>query len=78
LRCPNNQTKKGAKKTLSREKDAYRDNLERIIERFPGKEILTYKQVAEFLGINDKTVRKYFKEKRFGGIPIVLLARMLS
>jgi len=63
---------------MSKEKEAYRDNLERIIEHYPNREILTYKQVSEYLGICERTVKKYFKDKKFGGVPIVLLARMLS
>lgn len=63
---------------IPKEKEAYRDNLERIIARYPNREILTYKQTADYLGVCERTVKKYFKDKKFGGIPIVLLARMLS
>lgn len=63
---------------MPREREAYRDNLERIIERFPGKEILTYRDVCAFLGKDYKTVKKIFPKPKCGGIPIVLLARALS
>lgn len=64
---------------MSSEKDeTYRDNLERIINRFPGKEILTYKEVQEYTGKGYRVIKRLFPEPKFGGIPIVLLARMLS
>ena len=34
-----------------RDKPAYRDNLERLNEKFPDKELLTKKDVAQFLGV---------------------------
>lgn len=63
---------------MPREKPAYRDNLERIIERFPGKEVLTIKEVSEFTGKNPRTVSKYFPIKKGLGISIATLARELS
>ena len=63
---------------MPREKEAYRDNLERIIERFPCKEILTYKDVCDCLKKDHKTVKKLFQKPKCGGIPIVILARELS
>lgn len=43
-----------------REKEGYRENLERIHTRFPNKELLTKKDVASFLGCNYRYVTKRF------------------
>lgn len=63
---------------MSREKEMFRYNLERIIERFPGKEVLSYKDVCTYLKKDYKTVKKFFPKPKCGGIPIVILARELS
>lgn len=39
------------KTNMPREKEAYRDNLERLMERFPGKEVLSFKEVSQFTGM---------------------------
>ena len=59
------------------EKEAYRDNLERICEAFPGKELLTQKDVAGFVGMTEKTVPKHFPFKS-NRISKATLARCLS
>lgn len=41
-----------------KEKEGYRDNLERINEQFPNKEMLTISEVARFIGINRKKISK--------------------
>lgn len=46
-----------------REKEGYRENLERIHTRFPNKELLTKKDVASFLGCNYRYVTKRFPFK---------------
>jgi len=43
-----------------REKEGYRLNLERISARFPGCDMLTPAQVAEFTGLTVQTVRRKF------------------
>ncbi len=63
---------------MSREKEAYRDNLERIIEAFPDKEIITASELASWLGLNIRTVYKYFPIKKGVGISKATLARCLS
>lgn len=45
---------------MPREKEDYRANLERIVERFPGKELLNIKEVMDFTGLSRNAVRKYF------------------
>ena len=62
---------------MPREKPAYRDNLERITERFPGKEMLTVKDVCAFCGLNNRTVKKLF-EFNNNYISVAKLAREMS
>ena len=62
---------------MAREKEAYRDNLERINERFPEKELLTKTDVATFLGVSTKFVSKYYQFKN-NYISKATLARALS
>jgi len=62
---------------MPREKELYRDYIERLDEKFPNKEILTQKDCVEFLGIDKKTVKKHYDIGR-GGISKLKLARLLS
>ena len=62
---------------MSNEKAAYRLNLERLIEVFPDKELLTQKDVAKFTGMNPKTVVKHFPF-RDNRISKATLASLLS
>lgn len=61
-----------------REKTAYRDNLERIIEAFPGQEIIKTEQLARWLHMDKRTVAKRFPVKPGIGISVATLARWLS
>lgn len=36
---------------MPREKESYRDNLERLMDRFPGKEILSFTEVSQYTGM---------------------------
>lgn len=62
---------------MPREKETYRDNLERIIERYPGKEMLNVGEVVAYTGLNRSTVKKLFQFNH-NYISIVNLARQLS
>lgn len=62
---------------MSREKEAYRDNLEQLLLYFKEKRLLEPYEVAKYLGVCSKTVRKKFGFKN-GYISIVNLARELS
>lgn len=62
---------------MSREKEAYRDNLERIKNIFPNKEILNVKEVSMFCGVDVRTVRKLFDIKN-NYISVAKLAREMS
>ena len=63
---------------MAREKDTYRDNLERLMAAFPGKECLTPAEVSRFLRRDPRTVKKVFPFKDHLGITIATLARYLS
>lgn len=68
---------------MAREKEAYRDNLELLMQRFPGKSALNQSEVARYLGRDRRTVaKKYSFDKKKKGcrstISIVVLARELS
>ncbi len=59
------------------EKAGYRENLERIKERFPTKEILRPGEVAEFLGVSKRTVYRMFTFSQIGYISVASLARQI-
>lgn len=63
---------------MPREKESYRDNLERIVTRFPNKELLNKKEVAEFIGYDVRYVNKYFEFLPCGKISLASLARQMS
>lgn len=66
---------------MPRERDTYRDNLERIKERYPTKEVMNVEETARFLGLERRTVKKHFAEEFSRGkglISVATLARRLS
>lgn len=63
---------------MPREKEAYRDNLERICEKFPHKEVLNIKEVVEFTGMSRDFVRKAYPFSKDRVISKATLARALS
>jgi len=67
-----------------REPDGYQDQLERLTELFPGKEVLSMQEVSKMLRCQARTllIDKSFPAKRIGKrgkycIPIVGLARWM-
>lgn len=62
---------------MSREKEGYRDNLVRLDEHFPNKELLETKELADFLGVCARTVKKHFPIKN-GYISKAEAARTMS
>ena len=62
---------------MPKEKESYRDNLERINAAFPNKEMLNKKEVSQFTGLNIKTVCKMFDFKE-NYISKAKLAREMS
>lgn len=63
---------------MPREKESYRDNLERINAAFPDKELLQVKETALFLGIDPRTAKKWFSFSVHGMISKAVLAREIS
>ena len=63
---------------MPREKEDFRDNLDRLEEKFPGREYISAKEAAEFLGLDIRTVRKHFPIKPRWGITKVALAKAIS
>ena len=69
---------------MAREKEAYRNNLERVLAAFPGQEIITQKELAAWLHMDSRTVKAMFPMKGGGAkgatcwISVASLARALS
>ena len=63
---------------MAREKPAYRDNLEFLLERSAGKAMLNYKEVGQLLGIDWRTAKKLFPFNSCNMISVPTLARELS
>lgn len=60
------------------EKQGYRDTIEALHKRYPGKEVLTMKEVAEVLGKSLAAAYRLVKHnKRIGGVTIADLARQI-
>lgn len=62
---------------MPREKEAYRDNLEFLLEKGGGKAMLNCSEVCRILGINPKTAKKLFSFNRCNMIAVPTLAREL-
>ena len=45
---------------MPREKELYRDNLERLDNAFPNKELLNQNEVSSFTGISKNNITKHF------------------
>ena len=45
---------------MAREKESYRDNLARLDESFPDRELLKFPEVVAFLGLDRRLVEKKF------------------
>lgn len=45
---------------MPREKANFRDTLERLDTAYPGRELLTREEIAAFLGVNPKTVKRRY------------------
>ena len=72
---------------MPREKEGYRDQLERLSTRFPGRETIYIKEACEVIGLSRETLLldKTFPAKKPGDkkdgrivIPLVALARWMS
>ena len=63
---------------LPREKECFRDNLVRLDEVFPDKEMLKINDVVSFTGLNYRTVKKIFPFGKCNVISKVVMARAMS
>lgn len=66
---------------MPREKELYRENLDRLDERFPGRDVLKYAEIAEVTGRSLRFVQKHFKKHyspELAGVSKTVLARILS
>lgn len=68
---------------MPREKELYRDNLERLRELYPDKEVLTMGETCKLLRLDRRTLLQDRKcpAKKIGGkyiVPIVKLANYMS
>lgn len=70
-----------------REKADYRENLRRLDEKYPGVELLSLRQVADYTGFTPRTAKKAFgselielgsKERRSFYMSKAKLARLIS
>ena len=62
---------------MAREKLDYRDLLERLDEAFPERELLTRGEIAAFLGVNPRTVKRRY-DFPAGRVTKTLVARRLA
>ena len=63
---------------MAREKELFRDNLERLDGKYPGKELLTVQDVRQFCGISDERAKRLFpfeKEKEKMADTVITSAR---
>ena len=65
---------------MSREKEGFRDNLVRLDELFPGKEMLYVSEIQRAFGISRRRVERMVAPKLIDGkyISKVNLARLMS
>lgn len=62
---------------MPREKQGYRDTLERLDTAFPGRELLTRGEIAAFLGMHPRTVKRKYDFPP-GKVPKTTVARMVA
>ena len=65
---------------MAREKDGFRETLDRLDEHFPGKEVIKRTELAEFLGVSKCTIIRRFQNeynRRLQGYPKVIIAKAL-
>lgn len=63
---------------MSREKEGFRVNLERIDKAFPDRELLSPSDIGKFEGTSPHTVRRRYSFNRFGKITKADYARQVS
>ena len=63
---------------MSRESEYYRDNLARVQEAFPDKEVLTVTDIAKWWGVKGVTVSKHLQLYKGEYITKATLARKMA
>lgn len=64
---------------MPRERPLFRVNLDRLDEKFPDSEVLSYQQIADYINKSLSTVkRKFTYNKKIGGVAKATVARALS
>lgn len=65
---------------MAREKEGFREQLDRLEAAFPKREIIKRAELAQFLGVSVSTVQRRFKpeyNKRVNGYTKYMIARAL-
>lgn len=65
---------------MAREKEGFREQLQRLDEQFPDKEMLNQKELASYLGCDPKTIRRRYNHLFTPGLGIskTKVARLIS
>lgn len=64
---------------MAREKELYRDNLDRLDKAYPQRECLRINDIAIYLGCSYQTAYRRFKKyNKRGGVSKCIVARELS
>ncbi|MBQ1240093.1 MAG: hypothetical protein IIX71_08885 [Ruminococcus sp.] len=65
---------------MAREKDGFREQLERLDEKFPEQETLKYNDIGQLLGYSQSTAKRKWKpfyNPKCGGVSKVRIAQEL-
>lgn len=65
---------------MAREKEGYREQLDRLDAAFPGRESLRYKEIGALFGYSESTAQRHWKpfyKRECGGVPKRTIAREL-
>lgn len=63
---------------MSRERELLRNNFEWLDEKYPGKEFFTWSEAAKIVGIDVRTLMKYYRRGKEPFISKMRLASILS
>lgn len=65
---------------MAREKEGYREQLDRLDAAFPERESLRYKEISALFGYSESTAKRHWKlfyNPKCGGVPKRTIAREL-
>ena len=63
---------------MAREKELFRDNLERLDKQFPGQELLNVAAVSRYCGLSEERTKQMFEFKKVGGRWYISKAKLAS